>query len=125
MIVFGLYMKKSKILLDNYIEEMERLYSMHKYLQKKFIDGIHEDAAELDNFNYKESIEFVRTWDIIKNMNASQRNIYLLFMIAEGKYKPLMKIIGNEYKNEATLRVMVCNAKKIIKNKYKELYGTN
>lgn len=118
-------MKKNKQLLDNYIEEMDKQYEMHKYLQNKFINGINEDDSELEYFNYKKSVEFVRTWDIIKEMNPIQRNIYLLFMIAEGKYKDLVKLMDNRFKNEATLRVMVCNAKRIIKDRYKELYGTD
>lgn len=122
MMNFGQHMTKKNKIVEEYIAEMDDIYKMNKELQDKYNNAC-VDLPELTDFNFSRSLEFTRTWEIIKTMEIAQRNIYLLFLIAERKYKKMIQLMGNEYKNESTLRVLVCNARKIIKNKYKELYG--
>ena len=89
-----------------------------------------DDIIIDEYFNYDKSVKITRMWEIIRDMeDIVSRNLLLLYHACNCRYKRTLEELGRNnkvvYKNEATLRVMVCNARKIIREKYRELYGDN
>lgn len=117
---FGVY-----IMINEYIAEMEKLYDMHKDLQNKYVYGATDDLPELEDYDYRLSLKFTRTWEIIKSLNGVHRNIYLAFIASGKRYDKMIELMDASHQNKAVLRVMVCKAKQMIKEKYKDEYGTD
>lgn len=125
---FGNTMKKKidgKKLLNGYIKEMQTYYEDELEKQQLFLN----DKLNDEYYDYKKSVKFTRTWEILMNMkNLAARNLILLFNACGDKYKETIEAlcgIGVFYKNEATLRVMITNTRKKIKEIYNKKYGTN
>lgn len=114
-----------KKLINDYICSMELVYQEQKELQ----DLYNADKYDNDYFNINKSLKFTRTWEILMSMdNIAARNLLLLFNACGSKYKETLEALSGlnvEYKNEATLRVMITNARKIIKEIYDDKYGIN
>lgn len=111
-----------KQLISDYIKSMETVIEEQKQYQQLYLN----DSLPDDYFNYNKSIKFTRVWDILLSMdNYAARNLLLLFNACGCRYKQTLEALWGlnvEYKNEATLRVMITKARKIIKDIYYERY---
>lgn len=117
---------KGKTLIDKYIKNMDVLYNEQKELQ----DLYSNDKLTDEYYNINKSLKFTRTWEIINNdLDYAVRNLLLLFNACDCRYKETLEALSGsncvQYKNVATLHVMVTRARKIIKNIYNEKYGDN
>lgn len=114
-----------KQLIDDYILSMDKVCEEQKELQQLYMnDKLHDDY-----FDYNKSLKFTRTWEILLSMNDyAARNLLLLFNACGCRYKETLDAlcgVGTVYKNEATLRYMMTEARKKIKKIYNDEYGTD
>jgi len=105
---------KSKIAA--YTKEMEDNYNYYlkaiDYYNSKPTDYV----AELgESFDINIAEKFVKTWETIQKMQPVQRNMLLCFICCDKDYNKTLQVFngeGKNYKNVASLRVLVHNAKK-------------
>lgn len=114
-----------KKLIADYIKTMDSLYNEQKELQ----DLYNSDKLTDEYYDINKSLKFTRTWDIImKDLDCAGRNLLLLFNVCESRYKETLEALVGfniEYKNVATLRVMITRIRKKIKEIYNKKYGNN
>lgn len=128
---FGRNMRKNtneyeegKELLNNYINEQEQLYQWLKETCVKYQDAVFE-VPEFEGFNYYKAVKFIRTWDLINELSMDKKNLFLVHCASGKKYEDTLKIFngsGKEYKNVATLKVLITQIRNEIRKKYKEKY---
>ena len=115
--------KKGKQVLEAYIADMEEAYKWNQGMQVRWLDGLFDADESMDDFDFHGSVVFTRVWDIIMHdLGDSERNLYLMFCAVFGRYNPLMEMMGEKGSSIATLRVMVCNVKKKIREIYDKRY---
>lgn len=114
-----------KKILDEYIKSMDIVYDEAKAIQ----DDYYNDRLDDEYFDINKSLKFTRTWEILKSMeNVAARNLLLLFNACGCRYKETLDAlcgVGTVYKNEATLRYMMTDARKKLKKIYDDKYGTD
>lgn len=112
---------KSEIV--KYMAEMDEIYELNNKVIEKYGNDIFSDDIE----DLQVAIKFCRTWNIVKNeLSVSDRNLFILYQISNRNIKRTLEYfnaIGKNYKNTATLTVIICNIKKKIKELFKEKYG--
>lgn len=113
-----------KELIEEYIKRMELQYQEQKELQELYMN----DRLADEYYDYNKSLRFTRTWEIITGLtDYADRNLILLFNACDCKHKDTLEALSGagmvQYKNEATLRVMISHARKRIKDKYESEYG--
>lgn len=109
-------------LLTDYITEMNRMYEDQIQMQKMYGD----DNLSDEYFNYTKSLRFTRLWELMMELKPVDRNLLLLYQACGNRYKAMLDELFKSnvnYKNDATLRVLVTNARKEIRRLYKEKYG--
>lgn len=117
-----------KGLVAEYIAQMETIYKEYKRLINIYENcSDADDVPELSDFNYCAALKFIRTWDIMNN-NIPAHNRNLLFAIeASGQnYNKCLEYFngnGKGYKNNATLHVLICKARKQVRKIYDKIYG--
>lgn len=130
MKIFGLGMEKNikyeqgKRLLEKSIKQTDMYVEWLKDMCKNY----DENLPEYTGFDYHQAIAYMRTWDIIKELPTDKKNLFIIYVACDFNYKNTLAIfndIGKGYKNAATLRVMISNIRKQIKEIYKDRYGTN
>ena len=130
MKIFGLSMEKNikyeqgKRLLEKTIKQTD----IHAEWFKDMCKNYDENLPEYTGFDYHQAIRYMRTWDIIKELPTDKKNLFIIYTACDFNYKNTLAIfndIGKGYKNAATLRVMISNIRKQIKEIYKDRYGTN
>lgn len=130
---FGLSMEKNinyelgKRILNKALKNTTALYQWLKESCEKYENTLFE-LPELTGFNYEKAVKFIRTWDIVEELPADKKNLFVIFWSTGFNYKKTLEIfngVGKGCKNVATLRVLVSNIRKIIKEQYKEKYGTD
>lgn len=130
MKIFGLGMEKNikyeqgKRLLEKTIKQTD----IHTEWLKDMCKNYDENLPEYTGFEYQQAIKYMRTWDIIKELPTDKKNLFIIYAVCDFNYKNTLAIfndIGKCYKNTATLRVMISNIRKQIKEIYKERYDTN
>lgn len=99
---------------------------------KKDIKGFDSDmfdSSEYEFFDREKALRFIRMWNIIKKkITPNQRNLLCAFAVSNSNVKECLKIFNGtvcNLKNGRTLTAMVCSAKKTVRRKYDELYGTD
>lgn len=111
----------------NYIKTMTNLYDDYKRLIDIYENTITGDEPELEYFNYKKALKFIRTWDIItKDIVPYNRNLIFALEACGEDYTKCLAYFngcGKGYKNKATLQVLVCRARKEVDTIYKQKYG--
>lgn len=122
---------KGKKLLENFYSNMDKLIAdlqTNIDIYENAIDNP-DDVPELALFSYSKAVKLKRTYSIIKNdLQPTERNLFCTYLACDYDYKKTLEIFNGEnkgYKNIATLRVIIANIRKIIKEKYKEKYGSN
>ena len=132
MKIFGLFMEtnikyeQGKAKLEEYIKEQNALYQWYKDTMVRYSETVF-DLPEFAGFDYHEALFFIRTWDIIQELPTDKKNLFLTYCATDYNYKETLEIFNGKrcYKNVATLRVLIALIRKIIKEKYKEKYGSN
>lgn len=117
--------EEAKKKLDEYIKENSTLYEWLKDTCRKYDNAIFEQP-DFAGFNYEKALKFIRTWDIINNLPADKKNLFLLFCSTGYDYKETLEVfngVGKGCKNVSTLRVLISNIRKIIREKYTLNYG--
>lgn len=106
--------------LAEYINSMQELYNEHIELIKQAEESIFET-----DYNIKKYIKFCRTWEIIMNkLDTRERNLYICYLFCNCKPEKCIEVFngqGGNYKNKATMCVMITR----IKKKIKEYYDNN
>lgn len=123
----------AKALIASYTEEMKTVYEENQKMIDLYLCYYGGGEAPVPYDDYKTSLKFIRTWDIIQSdiLNQAQRNLILLHYACDGNLDKTLNAFNGDgslskgYKNKASLRVMLCNIRKIIKAQYFELYGDN
>ena len=133
MMIFGTLMEtnieyeKGKQILKEYIEKENNLYSWLKDMFNRYENCPYDYSPEFAGFDYNSAIKFIRTWEIINNdLPIDKKNLILIYNACGGDNAKTLEIFngtGKVYKNKATLCVLICNTKKIIKQIYNEKYG--
>ena len=133
MKIFGFNMVKNikyeqgKRLLEDYIKKTEDDIVWLNEMCDRYNSTVF-DLPEFAGFDYYKAVEFIRTWEIINELPADKKNLFLIFCACEYDYKRTLEIfnnVGKTCKNIATLRVMISNVRKIIRKNYSDKYGTN
>lgn len=117
--------EQGKKLLEEYIRKTESDIKWIKEMCNRYNNTVFE-LPEFAGFDYYKAVEFLRTWEIINDLPADKKNLFLIFCACEYNYKNTLAIfndIGKGCKNIATLRVLITNIRKLIKEIYKERYG--
>lgn len=123
--VMNIEYDNAKKLLEKYVKEHDELYQFLEVLCKKFDEAIF-DTPEFEGFNYKKAKKYMRAWDVLKEIPTEKKNLFLLFCATDFNYEKTLVFFngtGNTCKNIATLRVMISKIRKIIRDKYQEIYG--
>lgn len=111
----------------NYIAAMDKRCEEYREEIRIYENSYSEETNLGESFNYYEALKFVRTWDIIKNdLDAVSRNLVIAMQASDMNYIKCLEWFngaGQSIKNTATLRVMVCNARKKIRIIYEQKYG--
>ena len=122
---------KGKKLLEKFYSNMDKLIAdlqSNIDIYDNAIDNP-DDVPELAWFSYRKAVKLKRTYSIIKNdLQPTERNLFCTYLACNYDYEKTLEIFNGEnkgYKNIATLRVIIANIRKIIKEKYKEKYGSN
>lgn len=132
-------MKNMKIIDDyeimkgkiaEYLAQMQVAYDENKALISVFEQSLTNDKPELVGFDYYAAIKFVRTWDIIQSdvLNQSQKNLLFCYNLCDCDLETTLNTFngkGKSYKNKASLAVLICNIRKIIKKEYNRRYGNS
>lgn len=89
------------------------------------LDMFDSDAFEF--FDREKSLKFIRTWEIIQSdaVSIAQRNLICAFAACGNKLDDCLAFFngkGKNIKNKRTLAVMISNARKVVTDKYNELY---
>ena len=116
--------EQGKRLLEKCIKQTD----IHAEWLKDMCKNYDENLPEYTGFDYQQAIKYMRTWDIIKELPTDKKNLFIIYVACDFNYKNTLAIfndIGKGYKNAATLRVMISNIRKQIKEIYKDKYGTN
>lgn len=118
----GYEIAKGKV--AEYIAHMDAVYEIKKEQIKAFENEI-TDEFDDEYFNYWKSVEFVRTWEIIKyDLNPAERNLVIAIECAKDYNECLSYFNGTKApKNVATLRTLICNARNKIRYIYNQLWG--
>lgn len=133
MKIFGYNMEKNikynegKKILDKFITETNSLYEWLKKTCERYNNSVFE-LPEFTGFNYEKAVKFINTWDIINELPTEKKNMFLIYCATEFDYEKALEIfngVGKGCKNVATLRVLITNIRKIIKEKYRNKYGTD
>lgn len=105
------YMNKT---VQAYKEDIQRWYNTDEYLQDPYMEW----------FNCVKALRTVRLWDIIQNeLDPAQRNLLNCYYANGQKMDTMAAIFAVQYKNAATLRVLLSNARKAVREAYKAKYG--
>lgn len=118
--------KQGKTKLEQYVKEQNDLYQWYKDTIQRYNETVF-DLPEFAGFEYNEAISFMRTWEIIQELPTEKKNLFLTYCATDYNYKETLEVFNGKrcYKNVATLRVLITLIRKIIKEKYKEKYGSN
>ena len=111
--------------LNEYIRGMNKSIELQKELCERWLntDEYLHDAL-LDWFDYNKAQKAIRLWDIIQNdLEPAQRNLVNLYHANGENMSFLTQFFIGEYKNAATIRVLLSNARTRIREIYKEKYG--
>lgn len=116
--------------IAEYTANIEIAYNENKKAIQIYENSVNEDEPELSDFDYYAALKFIRTWDIIKSdvLNQSQRNLLYCYNACDCDLETTLNCFngkGKGYKNKASLAVLLCNIRKIIKKEYTKLYGNN
>lgn len=131
MKIFGCSMEKNinyeqgKHLLQEYIQNTEQYIKWLKEMCDKY-DNTLFDLPDFGAFDYEKAVKFIRTWEIINEFPTDKKNLFLIYCACEYNYTKTLAIfndIGKGCKNAATLRVLISNIRKLIKEIYTERYG--
>lgn len=118
--------QEGKTKLEEYINEQTEIYQSYKATMKRYSETLF-DLPEFEGFDYQQALLFIRTWDIIQELPTDKKNLFLTYCATGFNYKETLEVFNGKrcYKNIATIRVLVSLIRKIIKDKYKEKYGSN
>ena len=99
-----------------YEDKMKQIEEYNSEITNEFKD---------EYFDYNKSLKFVRTWDIIKNdINPAERNLVIASEVAKDYDECLTYFNGIKApKNVASLKVLVCNARRKIREIYNQKWG--
>lgn len=116
--------------IAEYAAQIEVAYNENKQAIEIYENSLTDDEPELSDFDYGAALKFVRTWDIIKSdaLNQSQRNLFYCYNACDCDLEDTLNCFngkGKGYKNKASLAVLLCNIRKIIKSEYTKLYGNS
>lgn len=116
--------------IAEYLAQMQVAYDENKALISVFEQSLTNDKPELVGFDYYAAIKFVRTWDIIQSdvLNQSQKNLLFCYNLCDCDLETTLNTFngkGKSYKNKASLAVLICNIRKIIKKEYNRRYGNS
>lgn len=102
-------------LLVDFTTEMDRLYDWFIEIRERYENSLF-DLPEFAGYSQEYAEKFIKTYDIIQSrLTVSQRNLLYIFTATGQSYKQTIEILNGEVKNIATLRVMIHNIRKIIK----------
>lgn len=117
----------AKGLVADYIKSMDKVVEDNKRLMQLYDDDVQTD--ELEYFDYNKALKFNRLWDVIKHdLPPTKRNLLLCFEACGEDYTKCLAFFngnGMNYKNKATLHVLVCNARNMANKLYTEKYDSN
>ena len=132
-------MKNMKIIDDyeimkgkiaEYLSQIQVAYAENMKLITVYEQSLTNNEPELVDFDYHAALKFVRTWDIIQSeaLNQSQKNLLFCYNLCDCDLETTLNTFngkGKSYKNKATLAVLICNIRKIIKKEYNKKYGNS
>lgn len=113
----------AKEMVTEYIDKMDSLYEDKLKQIEDYKTNVIDEFDEY--FDYYKALKFVRTWDIIKNnLNPAEKNLVIASECAKD-YEECLSFFngGKAPKNIATLRVLICNARKKIREIYNQKWG--
>lgn len=116
-------------------EAKDKVAEYEKLMQETY-ESFLEEIKELENpFRVEDTDEgevkkmkkFCRTWEIMNNkLTVSDKNILLVMGAYNQKYDEVLACFngrGSKVKNLRTLQVMVCQARKRVRDFYNKEYG--
>lgn len=114
--------------IAEYLAQMQVAYDENKKLISVFEQSLTNDKPELVDFDYYAALKFIRTWDIIQSdaLNQSQKNLLFCYNLCDCDLETTLNTFngkGKSYKNKASLAVLICNIRKIIKKEYNKKYN--
>lgn len=116
--VIALYRENMQKIYDDYVSEINDIKSTREY----FLDELDE---ELESY-LKRGLRFIHTWDIMMNdLEPSDRNLLLAMGATDNDYDEVLSYFNGRncnVKNKRTLSVMVCKARRNLRELYKEKY---
>lgn len=115
--------KKLKTEMTEYLKQMKVIYEEYSHAIELFENSV-TYHPELEWFNYSEAVKFIRTWDIINNnLRESQKNLLLAYYACGESYDKMLEAFESDTCTKGSLKVMMCLARKKVKEIYNEKYG--
>lgn len=110
--------------MEVYVDERNKDFNELRKLIYEYDNSVNEfEENRFDFFNYSQTLKAVRVWDIITTeLTPDKRNIFLLFETYDHDYKKLMEYFHS--KAYSTLRVIISDIRKDIRNRYNSKYST-
>ena len=116
--------KKLKNKMTEYSNQMKVIYEEYSHAIELYENSPVIYHPELEWFNYSVAVKFIRTWDIINNdLRESQKNLLLSYYACGESYDKMLEAFESDTCSKGTLRVMMCLARKKVKEIYNEKYG--
>ena len=115
---------EGKRLLEKYLEETNRNVEWLNEMCNRYSATMY-DLPDFAGFNYSKAQKYIRTWEIIQELPAEKKNMFLIYCACENDLTKTLEVyngVGKGCKNVATLRVLISLVRKIIREKYKERY---
>lgn len=123
--IFSYEIGKGKV--AEYIEMMERRY---KEVHQEYMDyqnAIYDDDPRFNWFRPDIALKFLRLWRLIMNdADPRDRNLTLAYLAYDANYDLVLDVFngaGCNYKNVHSLKVLICAARKNIRELYEAKYG--
>lgn len=110
--------------LDKYIADRTNGVNEMRSMLEAYDNSVNEfEENRFEFFDYNRTQKIVRMWDIIMDLRPQDRNLLLMYEAVDHDYEKMSEFFG-QYKTQATIRVLLCNARKEIRDKYKKRYET-
>lgn len=111
--------EQAKKELVEYEKYMIETYNYHKSMIDNYKEDIFTDSA----YDLAEDKRFCQIWEIINELPVSDKNLFLLHQMYNGKIPPIMAVfngLGGSLKNAATVSRNIWKIKKKIRDKYED-----
>ena len=112
--------------IEEFIALMDRRYNEIYQEYMDYQNAIYDDDPRFNWFNPEYALKFMRTWKLLMNeADPRDRNLVLAFLAYDCDYAAVLEVFngaGCSYKTEHSLRVLICAARKRVRELYYEKY---